>query len=424
MHIGFLSLPLTGHLHPTLALAKALQGRGHRITFFNLPDVAGVSRAAGIPFVPLGEDDAPLGSVAELLGPLAKLSGLAVVEDWFQRTLPVLLDIVFRHLPGALIDHPVDGLVFDAAYNTAPLVALRKHIPFLQLWLPMHYDLSGSTPIPTFGWFPEKTPEALARNKQALQQMAQQAVPAFARGAAYAERVGLAIDLHDRAALASPLGILTQTPKEFDFPDSPVAPQFSYVGPLQDDSSRASTTFAWEKLDGRPLVYASLGTLVNGSQEIRDVLLQAMSKLPELQFVLTLGGAGVPARRGGDPENVVVVEQAPQLELLKRARLCITHAGLNTVLECLRLGVPMVAIPIGFDQPGVAARIAFHGVGERLELNELTAGRLISTIRQVFDHESYRSSAARFKTVIAEHYSLAKAARLVEDSFAVGSVEP
>jgi zeaxanthin glucosyltransferase len=64
---------------------------------------------------------------------------------------------------------------------------------------------------------------------------------------------------------------------------------------------------------------------------------------------------------GPIPSNVIVVDQAPQIELLQRATLCITHAGLNTALESLAYGVPMVAIPIGYDQFGVAACIAYHG---------------------------------------------------------------
>jgi zeaxanthin glucosyltransferase len=75
---------------------------------------------------------------------------------------------------------------------------------------------------------------------------------------------------------------------------------------------------------------------------------------------------------GPIPSNAIVVSKAPQIELLKRAALCITHAGINTALESLAQGVPMVAIPIGFDQPGVAARIAYHGAGEFVEVGDLT----------------------------------------------------
>jgi zeaxanthin glucosyltransferase len=48
---------------------------------------------------------------------------------------------------------------------------------------------------------------------------------------------------------------------------------------------------------------------------------------------------------GPIPASAIVVSKAPQIELLKRAELCITHAGINTTLESLALGVPMVAIP-------------------------------------------------------------------------------
>lgn len=57
------------------------------------------------------------------------------------------------------------------------------------------------------------------------------------------------------------------------------------------------------------------------------------------------------------------MKSAPQLELLKRASVCITHAGFNTVIESLANGVPQVAIPITHDQPGVAARIADKKTG-------------------------------------------------------------
>ena len=83
------------------------------------------------------------------------------------------------------------------------------------------------------------------------------------------------------------------------------------------------------------------------------------------------------------PGNPIVVPVAPQLDLLSRAALTITHAGLNTVLESLSYGVPMVAIPVGNDQPGVAARIKWRGVGELLALKHLKAAKLRPLMDQV-----------------------------------------
>ena len=108
--------------------------------------------------------------------------------------------------------------------------------------------------------------------------------------------------------------------------------------------------FPWDHLDGRPLIYASLGTLQNGSEAIFRTITDACAGLGA-QLLISLGGGLDPARLGklaGDP---LVVRVAPQLEILKRAALVITHAGLNTVLESLSEGVPLVAVPLGNDQP-------------------------------------------------------------------------
>ncbi len=53
----------------------------------------------------------------------------------------------------------------------------------------------------------------------------------------------------------------------------------------------------------------------------------------------------------------------------------------------------MVAIPIGFDQPGVASRIAHHGVGEFVEIGDLTVERLSELIQKVRTNPSYRRKA-------------------------------
>jgi zeaxanthin glucosyltransferase len=48
MKIGFLSLPLTGHLNPMTALVRKLQLRGHEVVFIGVPDIELVVRAADL----------------------------------------------------------------------------------------------------------------------------------------------------------------------------------------------------------------------------------------------------------------------------------------------------------------------------------------------------------------------------------------
>ena len=77
----------------------------------------------------------------------------------------------------------------------------------------------------------------------------------------------------------------------------------------------------------------------------------------------------------------------------------------------------MVAIPIAYDQPGVAARIAHHGTGEFIEVDELTTGRLRGVIDKVLQDPSYRERAEYFQKVISKTRGLDVAADIIEQAF-------
>ena len=76
-----------------------------------------------------------------------------------------------------------------------------------------------------------------------------------------------------------------------------------------------------------------------------------------------------------------------------------------------------MAIPIGFDQPGVAARVAYHGVGDFVEIGDLTADHLAQLIQKVGQNPSYRDRARYFQRVIARTRGLDLAADVIERAF-------
>jgi MGT family glycosyltransferase len=136
----------------------------------------------------------------------------------------------------------------------------------------------------------------------------------------------------------------------------------------------------------------------------------------DAQLVLTLGrnGASVPENLPGDP---IVVDYAPQVAVLRRATLVVTHGGLNTTLECLRQGLPLIALPIANDQPGVAARIAHLGVGKFIPIKELTASKLRDAVCCVLASPTYRKRSESCALEIRLMDGPARAAGLVERAF-------
>jgi zeaxanthin glucosyltransferase len=417
MKIGFIGLPVTGHLNPMIALASKLQARGHQVAFIGIPDAEPPVRAAKLDFLSYCEKEFPLGS--DIYAPVAKLHGLAVVQCACQEVLPPFIKATIEHLPEKLAGAGFDLLVIDTIHFFIELVPISMGIPYVHIWNVLDNDFSGVTPPCFFDWPLETDPGAQERNLLALQTIAGSLLPSVLQIAVpQAERLGLNINWHDPSSTTSKLAVITTFPKAFDFPDVPKPQHFYYSGPFFVESAREPTPFPWEKLTGKPLVYASMGTLVNGSLQVFKTILDAVSKIPEIEVVLSVGKNTNIDDLGAIPANVIAVNRAPQLELLQQSELCITHAGLNTALEALAAGVPMVAIPVGFDQPGVAARIAHHKLGEFISIEEmLTVDRLEFLIRKVLGDSSYRQRARHFQNIIAKSDGLEVAATVIEKAY-------
>jgi MGT family glycosyltransferase len=205
-------------------------------------------------------------------------------------------------------------------------------------------------------------------------------------------------------------------PQAFDFESSHWPSHFHHTGPFHNGKGRENVDFPWERLTGEPLVYASMGTILNGQVDVFRTIVTAVAKNKNLQLVLSIGDQIDPKRIGPVPNNAIVVKRAPQLEVLKRATVCITHAGLNTVLESLAQGVPLLAIPITYDQPGVAARIAHKRTGVVTSLDKLTADHLAFLLNEVLTDPTYRENALKMQRAIAEANGLSVAADLIEES--------
>jgi zeaxanthin glucosyltransferase len=209
------------------------------------------------------------------------------------------------------------------------------------------------------------------------------------------------------------LAHITQLPECLDFPRSALPHNFYYAGPFVDKAARRVVEFPWDRLDGRSVVYASLGTTRRSEPGIFHLIAEACDGL-DLQLVISLGGRRDPEMFAGLPGNLVVVRDAPQLELIKRAEVVITHGGLNTALETLMEGKPMIVIPKSFDQPAVAARLERLGVAEVLRAEKLSAKQIRVALAKVFSDPSYSKSARGVQAKILYARGLERAADVIE----------
>lgn len=410
-HFGITCPEPSGHLNPMLALARELQRRGHRVTFYLRPigqpkvEQAGFAcRTFGVAEFPPEVSRAAYRRLAELSGIRALLHTLKL----FRRATDVLL----RDLPVLVREDGIEALLVDQTLGAGETVAEVTRLPYAVICTSV--PMQGEPTIPPFhmSWRYRTDRWGVVRNQIAYRVLGRLARPTRNVLNEHRLRLGLR-PTGDVNASASPWAQICLEPAEFEFPRRHLPECMHFTGPLTDPSTRVAVDFPYDKLDGRPLVYASLGTMQNRQRYIFQRIARACASL-DVQLVMSLGGGCEPGDLGVLPGSPLVVSFAPQLDLLKRAALCITHAGMNTTMECLAEGVPMVAIPITNDQPGVAARIAWTGCGEFLCPRRLRVRRLHDLIRKVLEEPKYREAALQMRDAIVRAGGVKRAADIVE----------
>jgi zeaxanthin glucosyltransferase len=409
-HIGFLSVNAKGHMYPMSSLALELRRRGHDVTFFCVADAEGFFRALDLNAVVVGRDQFPLGSTEEVFAHLGRLKGQAGVL-YTVRILGDMVETQFAELPQRIRENNIDGLVIDQFSMGGATIGDHLRLPYVHVANALMFNMERGVPPVNFGWGYETSAPTIARNAIVHTLSRWKLTPLRSKINLQRVRWNLVPyrDFPNDAFRGHPQ--ISQQPSAFEFPRHDLSADFHFVGPLHQPMDREKTPFPWERLDGRPIVYASMGTLQNRLDWIFEVILKACAG-QNVQLVLSLGGRSDASRF---PEgDAVIVDYCPQIELLQRAAVCITHAGLNTALESLAQGVPMVAIPITNDQPGVAARIAWSGTGVVLPPKRLNASRLAEALVRVLTTPSYRENALRLRREIHELNPLQRASEIVE----------
>jgi MGT family glycosyltransferase len=176
------------------------------------------------------------------------------------------------------------------------------------------------------------------------------------------------------------------------------------------------------------IVYASLGSLPgrypHGPRFFREFI-GAMRAMPQRRAVLATGRYLDDTLGANLPQNVLIVRRAPQLWLLRRAAVFVTHAGLGSVREAIELGVPMVAVPQQHDQPGNATRITHHGIGLSIGADVVTARGLQRAIDQVCDErDAWRGRVRRLADECRRERASSTVLELIEAAGQCGTVMP
>lgn len=120
------------------------------------------------------------------------------------------------------------------------------------------------------------------------------------------------------------------------------------------------------------------------------------------QFVLHVGDCQEADKLGPPGPNLLIHKRVPQLALLRKASVMVTHGGLNSIMECIHFGVPMVIVPGLRDQPGNAARAVHHGIAVTAGMARITPEKLVNLIARAMVDTGIRQGLASMQQKISD----------------------
>lgn len=315
-----------------------------------------------------------------------------------------------RIAPQLLREHNIDAIVTDQLEPAGALVADHLSLPFVSLAAAHPINREPLVPLPVLPWPFEESEKAIERNRVGTW-VADKLTSRHDRTIAeWSTRWGL----EPRSRLVdclSPLADICQLVAGFDFPRRELPASFHYVGPIRPQISRPRSNDS----DPRRRVFASLGTLQNHRLGLFRRIAKAC-RCNGFRLVLSHGN-GLSPRQAASIGAEEVLSWADQEDVLSRVDAVITHGGLNTVLDTLASGLPILCLPIAFEQPGIGARIERSGAG--LVVSKHASSKTIAdALGSLVGDSRYRENAAELAAEIRSYGGAFSAASIIENALA------
>lgn len=194
--------------------------------------------------------------------------------------------------------------------------------------------------------------------------------------------------------------VLVFTSRDFQPHGDRFGARYHFIGPCLGAREDGEPAF-WQAVERaasvggskRPLLYVALGTLFNHRPAFWATCLKAFSDYPG-PVVMAVGPHTAPEELPAVPPHVVVRPRVPQVAVLARAGVFVSHGGMNSVQEALVHGVPLLLYPLTADQPAVADRVVELGAGRRIGPDP-TPEDLREGVEELVNEARYRAAAER-----------------------------
>lgn len=369
--IAYVGLPAHGHTNPTLPVMKELIARGHEVLYYNGANFRDKVTPTGADFRPLPE---PMPSEREISEALHEFINASLIISRMSRPLTRFLITEFAR------ERP-DLVIYDSAAMWGYVAARTHEIPNICFVTTFVLDGSqgavGLKTMARFLWSIVPKAPGLLRWRRSM---------AKEFGSENSGGITEYADLN-----------FVFTSRAFHPPNNFIDGRFHFVGPSIDPATRDGQ-FPFDQLTAGRRVYISLGTINHLDVAFYQAAFSAFADYPA-QFILSVGKNTTISALGSIPDNFIVRNYIPQLDLLQQVDAFITHGGMNSIHEGLYYGVPQVVVPHQFEQFLNGKRVAQtkSGIllGDSRPYGRVTPQELRQALDVVLNEPIYRTNAQK-----------------------------
>ena len=363
------NVPFAGHTNPTLPLAKALVQHGHNVSYVNAEEYRVKIENTGAEFIP------------------------------------------YTNYPSSPTERQKNTKCFRAAFDTAMGLDRKFDLLIYEIFFYPGIKIAERLGIPCVRQFSQP---AWKRNTIASAtwsyRMSSAFVDFFVMGRRNKAYMGLANEtLADASFSDKPIFNIVYVPQVFQADRESFNTDYLFTVPMNEGVS-TSQKIPYHEMKS-PIVYISLGTVISNKRFCKKCIRAFGGK--ELSVILNTGRVQ-PVTLGKVPENIYAYSFVPQIEVLRHANVFLTHCGMNSLTEAMTSGVPIVAMPIIFDQRANAKRIVELGIGKRARFFLVSGRQLYKTVREVYCDENIRNRSMEMRDLIKKEMPLEEVVSRIE----------
>lgn len=407
----FAAHPTVGHTNALVAIARRMRQQGDEVLFslvggaripprVPLPDV--IKTGAGLP----DSIEARGVPVARLRSPVGMMFHAALLP-WargygeLRRAMAAFTSgacSVAEEVSRVMRQFRPDVVVSDFAFFAAWLAAEREGTPLAVVY---HAGLPFRAPgVPPFGsGLPHGAPRD-ARWIAAERELSRLEAHADAR--INEARVAFGLPPAAPGVLTrpySPGANLLLTHPALEVSPGDLGPRTVFTGPCLD-SREGDEDFPWERIDESAYrVFVSMGTVFNTRRSAFTTILRALDQ-PGIQVIVSAGASFEALSRAPSQPRALIFRRVPQLGLLPRVDLIISHGGNNTINETLVAGKPLIVIPFGGEQIQNARRVEALGAGLSIDFDDLDEASVRLTAYRIRQTPTFAARAREIASAL------------------------